>query len=222
MSDQAQPAAPRLEFWFDFASTYAYLTTQRIGSVAAAAGVAVTWRPFLLGPIFGAQGWTSSPFVHYPAKGRFMFRDVARRAAALGLPFAASGELPVNSVAAARLAIAALETPAGPAFCRRVHRAHWGEGQSIADAAVLARCAADVGLDADRLAAQAADPGLKPRLRADTERAQSLGIVGAPSFTVPFAGETELFWGDDQLEDALHWAKTGRLRPRAPADQGAL
>ncbi|MEO1328836.1 MAG: 2-hydroxychromene-2-carboxylate isomerase [Pseudomonadota bacterium] len=207
----------RVDFWFDFASTYSYLSIQRADAVAQAAGVALIWRPFLLGPIFAAQGWDTSPFKLYPAKGRFMFRDMARRAEALGLPFDPSGQLPVNSVHAARLALAALETEQGVAFCRRVSRALWGEGKNIASQAVLAGLAFDVGLSHDRLSARAAEPDMKPRLRAQTEEAMALGIFGAPSFTVARDGATELFWGDDQLEDALAWAETGRLAPRRTA-----
>lgn len=202
---------PRIGFWFDFASTYSYLTLQRIEAAADTAGVAVDWRPFLLGPIFGAQGWDTSPFNLYPAKGAFMFRDLERRAEAYGLPFERAEVFPVNSVAAARLAVAALERPEGPAFCRAVSRAHWGEGRDISQPGLLADCATAVGLDPSELAERAADPALKPRLRANTEAAQAAGVFGAPSFTTG----GELFWGDDQLEDALHWARFGAMAPRA-------
>lgn len=209
---------PRLSFWLEFASTYTYLTLQRIAPLAEAAGVHVDWRPFLLGPIFAAQGWSTSPFNVYPAKGAFMFRDMARRAEAYGLPFRAEGKLPVNSVAAARLAVAALDLSPdrdGPALCRRISFAQWGEARAIDDPEVLAACARDVGLDPEALSARAGAPELKPRLRENTEAAKRLGVFGAPSFTV---GETnELFWGDDQLEDALAWATSGRLAPRRPA-----
>ena len=69
---------PHLAFWYEFASNYSWLSAMRIEELAAARGVAVVWRPFLLGPIFRAQGWTSSPFNLYPAKGRHMRRDMER------------------------------------------------------------------------------------------------------------------------------------------------
>ncbi|MEL6283272.1 MAG: 2-hydroxychromene-2-carboxylate isomerase [Pseudomonadota bacterium] len=202
--------APKLTFWFEFASTYTYLTLQRIEDAAKSAGVELEWRPILLGPIFGAQGWDTSPFKIYPAKGAFMFRDLERRASAYGLPFKREGILPVNSVMAARLAIAALEQSQGPAFCRRVSFAHWGEGRDISNADVLEDCARAAGFDPKALSARASDPAVKPRLRQNTEDAQSLGVFGAPSFTA----RGELFWGDDQLEDALAWARTGAMSPR--------
>ena len=67
-----------MEFWFEFASTYSYLAAERIEGVARVMEVEVRWRPFLLGPIFAAQGWTTSPFNLYPAKGANMWRDIER------------------------------------------------------------------------------------------------------------------------------------------------
>ena len=45
---------PRLTFWYEFASSYSYLSAVRIDAAAQAAGVEVVWQPFLLGPIFPA------------------------------------------------------------------------------------------------------------------------------------------------------------------------
>jgi len=199
-------------FWFDFASTYSYLAIMRAEARAAAHGVALAWRPFLLGPIFAAQGLEGSPFQANPPKGAFMWRDMARRAAAYGLPFDPDPPVfPARSVAAGRLAVAALEGPQGPAFCRAVTTALWAEARDIADPAVLDACARAAGLDPTALAARAA--ALKPALRANTEAAVAAGVFGAPSVTVG----AELFWGEDQLEDALAWAAIGRLAARPGA-----
>jgi len=75
-----------VRFWFDFASTYSYPASSRIETLAGQAGTTVEWRPFLLGPIFQAQGWNDSPFNVYPAKGRYMWRDMERICDRLGLP----------------------------------------------------------------------------------------------------------------------------------------
>ena len=66
---QAWPVTSTLDFWFEFASSYSYPAAMRIAPLAAASGVNVRWRPFLLGPIFKAQGWDNSPFNLFPAKG---------------------------------------------------------------------------------------------------------------------------------------------------------
>jgi 2-hydroxychromene-2-carboxylate isomerase len=98
---------PTLDFWFEFASTYSYPAAMRIGAEAKARGVAVRWRPFLLGPLFKANGWTTSPFNIYPAKGRYMWRDLQRICAALDLPFAEPPDFPQNTLLPARVALVA-------------------------------------------------------------------------------------------------------------------
>lgn len=190
----------RVTFWFEFASTYSYLTAMRIADVAGRAGVEVVWRPFLLGPIFAAQGWTSSPFNLYPAKGRYMVRDMVRLAAARGLKFQMPEPFPQNGIAAARIALVALDEGWGPAFIRRVYVAEFAEGAAIADPAVLAGLVDTMGHDAARVVALSQSTGVKDRLRALTAEAQGLGIFGAPTMVT---ADGDLFWGDDRLEQAV-------------------
>ena len=59
---RAEAKDPAMQFWFEFASTYSYPAAMRIEALAADRGVTIEWRPFLLGPIFAAQGWSDSPF----------------------------------------------------------------------------------------------------------------------------------------------------------------
>ena len=195
--------AGRLAFWFEFASTYSYLTAMRIGALAERHGVQVEWRPFLLGPIFADQGWHTSPFNLYPAKGRYMWRDMSRRAAALGIGFRRPEPFPQNSVLAARVALLALAAPGGADFCRAVFQAQFADGLNIADPAVLRRLLTDAGLAAD-LVDRAGDAASKQALRDAVDEAKALGIFGAPSFVV---GQ-ELFWGDDRLEEAVSFVGT--------------
>src|ERR1700758_3831051 len=121
---------PVLDFWFDFAS---YLAAMRIGPLAQKAEVRVRFRPFLLGPIFKAQGWSTSPFNLYPAKGRHMWRDLERLCDELGLPFERPDPFPQTSLLAARVALAALDHVWGQDFCRAVFRAEFGAGRRIDD-----------------------------------------------------------------------------------------
>lgn len=98
----------QLDFFYEFASTYSYIAAMRLAPVAKTAGVTVRWRPFLLGPIFKAQGWDTSPFNLYPAKGRYMVRDCERQCAALGLAFRLPDPFPQSTLMAARVALVGL------------------------------------------------------------------------------------------------------------------
>ena len=195
--------APVLDFWFDFASTYSYLAAMRIGTLAQDAGVRVRFRPFLLGPIFKAQGWNTSPFNLYPAKGRNMWRDLERSCAELKLPFRRPDPFPQNSLLAARVALAALDQPWGEDFCRALFCAQFAEGRRIDDAAAVGDVLARLKIEPQPVLAAAQSDAIKARLRAQTEEAQRLGVFGAPSFTTT---DGELFWGNDRLEPALRWA----------------
>jgi 2-hydroxychromene-2-carboxylate isomerase len=189
----------RVEFWYEFASTYSYLSAMRIEPLAAAAGVSIIWKPLLLGPIFRAQGWDTSPFNIYPSKGKYMVRDVGRLAAARGLPFKLPSPFPQNSLQAARLALIGHAEGWGVAFTRAVYEAQFAGGTNIGERRALADILKRLGLEPEALIARCETLENKQRLRQQTEEAQELGIFGAPSF---LAGG-ELFWGDDRLEQAL-------------------
>lgn len=199
---------PRLTFWYEFASTYSYLSAMRIEALAEKTGVKVQWRPFLLGPIFQAQGWTTSPFNIYPAKGAYMWRDMERQAQQYGLPpLKRAKTFPQNGLLAARIATIGVEAGWGPEFTRAVYHAQFAAGADITDAERLAAILDGFGLDGAALIAQAqTDQAAKDRLRAATDEAVALGVFGAPSFATEGG---ELFWGDDRLEDALDWALRG-------------
>jgi 2-hydroxychromene-2-carboxylate isomerase len=194
---------PALEFWFDFASTYSYPAAMRIVNCANEHGVAVGFRPFLLGPIFKQQGWDDSPFNLYAAKGRNMWRDLERLCGDLGLPFQRPEPFPQNSLLAARLALVGLGDTWGESFCRAVFRAEFADGRRIDDAATMTDILGRLGVEAPpALAAAQSDP-VKQALRDATEEAGKRGIFGAPSFVT---ADGELFWGNDRLERAVLWA----------------
>jgi 2-hydroxychromene-2-carboxylate isomerase len=195
---------PVVDFWFDFASTYSYPASIRASALADKTGVSIRFRPFLLGPIFKAQGWDTSPFNIYETKGRYMWRDLERLCAGFSIPFRRPDPFPQNSLLAARVAVAGEGQAWHDAFCRAVFRVQFGEGRRIDDAAVIGEVLDSVGAPAQTMLEQAASDQVKLKLRTETEQAGRLGIFGAPSFVTP---DGELFWGNDRLEAALSWAK---------------
>jgi 2-hydroxychromene-2-carboxylate isomerase len=198
---------PVIHFFFEFASTYSYPAAMRIGALADAAGVTIRWRPFLLGPIFRAQGWDDSPFNLYPAKGRYMWRDLERSCTRLGLPFRRPDPFPQPSLMAARLAHVGLADGWGERFCRAVYAAEFGEGRAIGDERVLGDLLQRVGVEPAPALARARTEEIKARLRNETEEAQRAGVFGAPTF---MCADGELFWGHDRMADALAWAVHAR------------
>jgi 2-hydroxychromene-2-carboxylate isomerase len=211
-----------LDFFFEFASTYSYPAALRIDAVAHTAGVTVRWRPFLLGPIFRTQGYDTSPFNVHEAKGRYMWRDLARTCENLGLPFRRPEPFPQNGLLAARVAHVGLDEDWGEVFCRAVFTAEFGQRLEIGNEAVIRDLLVGLAQQPDAILARARSDEIKTRLRATTEEAQRLGIFGAPNFVV---GD-ELFWGNDRLEQAIRYAvqrntndRSRSRRARPPFDQ---
>jgi 2-hydroxychromene-2-carboxylate isomerase len=202
-------ATATLDFWFEFSSTYSYPATMRLGALAAQARVVVRLRPFLLGPIFQAQGWNTSPFNLYPAKGRHMWRDLERICAELKLPFRRPDLFPQSGLLAARVALAGLQQAAGSAvwvedFCRAVYRAQFAEGRRIDQPQAILAILSVLKVDAEQIMAAARSTDIKDKLRAQTAEAQRLEIFGSPTF---ITSDGEMFWGNDRLESAIAWAK---------------
>lgn len=195
---------PTLDFWYEFASTYSYPAAMRIEAAANAAGVDIRWRPFLLGPIFKAYGWTDSPFNIFAAKGRYMWRDLTRICEDTDIPLRLPPvRFPQNGLKAARLALAGEKEGWTPAFTRAVFTANFAGQKDISEDATLGAILDALGVDVEAALAVANTPENKDALRRQTEEAASRGLFGAPSFTI---GD-ELFWGNDRLEAALDWAK---------------
>jgi len=192
----------KIEIWIEFASTYSYLTVMRAENILSEKGIDLAWRPFLLGPIFHAKGYESSPFVIDPVKGKYMWRDVARRAAHYGLPFKQPSIFPVNGLKAARIMTAALNEPWCGQFARAVFKAQFERGEDISTEPVLTAALKECGVEPEYWLAKSQSDDTKTALRNRTEEASRLGIFGSPSFVV----DQELFWGDDRFEDAIAWA----------------
>ena len=201
-------SVPAIEFWFEFASTYSYLAASRIEALAASAGVQVEWRPFLLGPLFAAQGWNDSPFNIYPVKGRYMWRDLERLCAREGLPFKRPSQFPRNGLLAARIATVAATEGWCQAFTPAVYRANFAEDRDIGSPDTVAQIVAALGHDPQAASTKALAAENKEALKRRTDEAMQAGIFGAPSF---IAGG-ELFWGNDRLEHAIEHALAAAKR----------
>jgi 2-hydroxychromene-2-carboxylate isomerase len=194
--------SPEIDFWFEFGSNYSYLSVMRIEHEARRCGVRIVWKPFLLGPIFQALGMESSPFVLQKEKGAYVWQDMARQCRKYGLRWTQPSTFPRLGVLASRIALLGAEQPWIGAFCRAVMELNFVLDQDINEPDGLARILAELGLPASDILDRARAEPTKALLRQQTDQARAKGIFGAPTF---FVG-TEMFWGNDRLDDALLFA----------------
>ena len=200
---------PALEFWYDFASTYSYPAAMTVGRRAAEAGVALAWKPFLLGPVFHAQqGIADSPFNLHREKGAWMWRDLARACERAGVPLKRPTVFPRSSLHAARAALACEADGLDvAAFSRAVFDANFARDQDIGDVGRLGEICAEIDYPGGEVMARAATDPIKQALKDQTARAMAKGLFGAPSFV---ADDGELFWGFDRMEEALAYAASSQ------------
>jgi 2-hydroxychromene-2-carboxylate isomerase len=194
-----------IDFYFEFASPYAYFAADRLEAIAQAHGRAVAWPPVMLGAAFKRTGM--QPTVNQPLRREYFLHDIARFARLLGLPLTLPPTLPVNSLAAARAFYWTAEND--PALAKRLARAlmqaHWGEGRDISQPETVAEIARPLGIDEGRLLEAVADPRIKQRLKDETEAALERGVYGSPFIVV----DGEPFWGADRLDQVERWLQGG-------------
>jgi 2-hydroxychromene-2-carboxylate isomerase len=136
------------------------------------------------------------------SKRRFTYRFALWRARALHVPMRFPPAHPFNPLKALRLILAAgcdrraIET---------VFDAAWAEGRDVADDAVIAALARDLGVSNVEQASNREE--VKNRLRDNTAWAVEQGVFGVPTLLI----YREMFWGQDAFDMALDY-----LRDRAP------
>lgn len=196
-----------IDFWFTMGSTYSYLSVMRLAEIERASGIAFRWRPFHL--LLILQDMKHVPFADKPAKMRYMWRDLERRAAMHDLPVRVPAPYPAKqSVMANLVAIIGMGEGWGADFVRAAYRRWFQEGEETGSEPNLSLSLRDIGQDPGRVLPLASGPAANERLLAETDAARWLGIFGSPTFVI---GE-ELFWGDDRLEDAINWYRTRKAR----------
>lgn len=183
-----------IEFLFDVGSPTTYLAHRRLPAIAERTGATVDYVPVLLGGIFKATG-NASP-VAVPAKGAWMFADMARFATREGIELRPNPHFPINTITLMRVATGLRGRPEFAAYVDAVFDAMWARPRDLGDAGEVAAVLAAAGLDANALLALAGDEDVKAALKTATEDAVARGVFGCPTFFV----RGEMFFGQDRLD----------------------
>lgn len=198
-----------IEFWYDFASPYAYIASSRIQRLCEGLPITICWKPFLLGPIFKRLfGSADRPFS--AEQSRYIRRDVERLSSLYCIELQWPTTYPRISLLASRIAVSAPSEQWRADFSRRVFHESFVANRDIESEIVLSEVLAKLAISpseaiaiSPRLTiAEAKTPNVKQLLIQQNNRAEALGIFGAPSFVA----RGELFWGNDRLERCIEWA----------------
>lgn len=150
------------------------------------------------------------PFADKPTKSAYMWRDIERRAAMYGIPAQVPAPYPAKRSEFANLvATVGVQEGWGDEYVRAAYRRWFQLGEETGSEPNVSASLRDIGQDPSRVLPLADSDHAKAALTAETDAARELGIFGSPTFTVG----RELFWGDDRLEDAISWHRSGRVLP---------
>jgi 2-hydroxychromene-2-carboxylate isomerase len=188
-------SARAIDFYFDYASPFAYLATTQLPRMVAS-GIDVTLKPIVLGGLFKALGTANVPlFEMSQAKRDYQLRHLLRSAAAFGVPFRFATKFPMNTVKALRLtSLVAAEQRLALALA--IFDAFWVHDRDISSDDELRSIAHDVGIDAVAIWPKLEREETKRALRDATDAAMALGVFGVPTIVC----DSEPFWGQDQIE----------------------
>ena len=192
-----------IDFYFSIGSTYTYLSVTRILDVEKKNQVKFNWKPFSVRMIM--KEMNNIPFPKDKInKVNYMWRDIERRAE--GYKFFAKTPVPYplsEFDLANQIAILGLKMGWGVDYVRLTYKKWFQEGKEPAVEPSISEICKELGLNKDEIIIESKTKEIKDEYFSNTDAARENKIFGSPSFMV----DSELFWGDDRMEDAINWAK---------------
>ncbi|MFC4113642.1 DsbA family oxidoreductase [Nonomuraea zeae] len=171
----------KVEIFSDVVCPWCYIGHVRFARAAerfrAKGGtIEVTMRPFQLNPDAPVEGEPLIPALErkFGPNARQMTDRVVSAAAGEGLEMDYEHAVSANTLQAHRLIEVASRQGRGEEMAERLFRAYFAEAQNVGDAGVLAKLAAEAGVEDDG----AGDEEVREQLG----RARALGITGVPLF----------------------------------------
>ena len=193
-----------IDFYFSIGSTYTYLAVTRILDVEKKHGVKFNWKPFSVRAIM--KEMNNIPFPKDKKnKVDYMWRDIERRAKSYGFFAKTPVPYPLSEFDLAnQIAILGLEEGWGIDYVRLTYKKWFQEGKEPAIDPSISEVCDELILNKNEIITAAKDQIIQNKYLLNTDSARNNKIFGSPTFVV----NSEIFWGDDRMEDAIAWSKT--------------
>lgn len=182
-----------LDVYLSFSSPFAYLANTQLTALAKRTQCNINYHVIDLYKVMQLSGNPGPKDV--PAKIKYIVKDIFDWCKYYGVTINVPSRLAIDSTPGAAAALAAKDGRKLPEFIDRVMRAYFVEDLDIADAQVLGKLGAEVGLDSEVVAAAVTDPAILDRVAADAEAAVKRGVFGVPAFFI----DDDMYWGNDRL-----------------------
>ena len=193
----------KIDFYFSIGSTYTYLSVSRIIDVEKKHQVKFNWKPFSVRAIM--KEMNNIPFPKEKMnKVNYMWRDIERRAEGYGFFAKTPVPYPLTEFDLAnKLAILGLKEGWGIDYVRLTYKKWFQEGKEPATEPNISEICNELKIDKEKVISSANSIDIENQYLKNTESARRNKVFGSPSFIV----NSEIFWGDDRMEDAITWSK---------------
>ncbi len=182
--------ALKIVMFSDYICPFCYVGFETMRRLKPEFDLEIEWRGFQIHPDWPAEGIPAETVREGgdAAARKATWQRIVAMAGAVGFEIKAPMMF-TNSRAALAATEFARESGRDEALEERIYRAYFNEGENIGDAGVVARLAAEAGLDADEVAAAIKSPKYEMRLKNNSLAANQRGVSGVPTF---FIGEFPL------------------------------
>ena len=193
----------KIDFYFSIGSTYTYLSVTRILDVEKKHQVKFNWKPFSVRAIM--KEMNNIPFPKEKMnKVNYMWRDIERRAEGYGFSAKTPVPYPLTEFDLAnKIAILGLNEGWGIDYVRLTYKRWFQEGKEPATEPNISEICNELKIDKERVILNANSSDIENQYLKNTESARENKVFGSPTFIV----NSEIFWGDDRMEDAITWSK---------------
>lgn len=185
-----------LNFYFDFLSPFSYFAWIKLQSNK---DLIIDYKPVALGPLL--NHWNIKGPGEIEPKREFLLKQCLRYAAKNKIDFTTPKTHPFNSLYALRLALKSTAGDLQADVIKTLWLAGWQKRIDMGEPDELLAVLREAGLPADELYEKSFTKEAKVELKANIQEAISFGAFGVPSMVV----NSELFWGNDAVEDMLNF-----------------
>ncbi len=193
-----------IDFYFSIGSTYTFLSVTRILDIEKKNNIKFNWKPFSVRAIM--KEMNNIPFPKDKKnKVDYMWRDIERRAKSYGFFAKTPVPYPLSEFDLAnQIAILGLEEGWGIDYVRLTYKKWFQEGKEPAIDPSISEVCDELKLNKNEIITAAKDQKIQNKYLLNTDSARNNKIFGSPTFVV----NSEIFWGDDRMEDAIAWSIT--------------
>ena len=194
-----------LTAWLSIGSTYTFLTALRIKSKLKEENVNIEIFPISIRYIMKKQNNIPFP-LEKKSKVDYMWRDIQRRAELYNIP---KPSLPApyplqNFDMANKVGVVSNNEGWYLDYLEETYRQWFLEGKEAGSKENLVSTLKNLGKNVSQVVSNASKENIETTYLTNTKKAMEMGVFGAPSFSV----NSDIFWGDDRLEDAIHFLKS--------------